>query len=753
MTSTQLDGNPSLSVPTGLPTTPDSLAVIQFLQQQELEKKKQAWAAHFEAEYTKCKNARIGYERQWYVNLAFNAGRQYVTPIESPIGGTRLTVPRVPPHRVRLVINLIRKAVIKECSKLSMSKPIPTVMPATNEAEDLTAAQVAEAILKAKFADSRFEDEYRLWIWWGVLCGNSYLKSYYDPREVDYENMELPDRSQFQYPPGSGNPIPDEIIERLPELKQYLETPQPGKGKICIEHMSPFHMYVPNLMATNLESQAYVIEVRTKHPEWVKKTYGFTPNVDSRAEQSIMDNAFLSFRHADEHLDAVIVKEVWIKPNYHPDFPKGGKLTIINGGVRDFNEEWPLPFPEYPYYKYNGMPTGQFYTDSRVVDLIPIQKEYNKKRSQGVEILNTMGKPKFFAQQGSVNFRKISSEPGQGIEYKLGYNPPTIINGIEIPNSFFTELEQLRNEFNDISGQHEISDGQTPSGVSSGTAISFLQEQDDTGLVYQVSGIEHGVQLLGTHYLRYVTTYWGDERIIRVTGKNNTYESIHWKKSAAKGNTDVKVQTGSALPFSKAAKQALITEMMQNGFLSPEVGLEILDMGTFDKAMEEFLMDKRAATRENIKHQDLPDSVIQVMLTPPPDLIPQPDGSMLDQMGKPWRPQSPIPVNSWDNHEVHIQYHDMYRKSQEFEVLTEAQKQAMEMHVQTHRAALLGGMVNKDGQALDEVAMGSQQMQQDEQMQQQQQSEQFEHQRGMQQDKLQSDQQVAQARQTTSGNQ
>lgn len=753
MTSTPVAGSPLLSDPTGLPTTPDSAALIEFIRQQELEKKKQAWAAHFDGEYVKCKNARIGYERQWYINLAFNGGRQYVTPIESPIGGTRLTVPRVPPHRVRLVINLVRKAIIKECSKLSMSKPMPTVMPATNESEDLTAAQVSEQILKAKFADAKFEHEYRLWIWWGVACGASFLKSYYDKNEVDYENMELPDRSKFQFPPGSGQPIPDEIVDRIPDLKKYLETPQPAKGKICIEAMSPFHLFVPNLMATDLDSQAYVIEVRTKHPEWVKKVYGFSPNVDSRAEQSIMDNAFLSFKHADEHLDAVIVKEVWIKPNYHADFPQGGKLTIINGKIVDFNDKWPLPFPEFPYYKYNGLPTGQFYTESRVVDLIPIQKEYNKKRSQGVEILNTMGKPKIAAQQGSVNARKISSEPGQVVEYKMGFNPPTELRASEVPSSFYQELDQLRNEFDDLSGQHEISDGQTPSGVTSGTAISFLQEQDDTGLTYQVAGIEHAVQLLGTHYLRYVTSYWGDERIIRVAGRNNTYESIHWKKSASKGNTDVKVQTGSALPFSKAAKQALITEMMQNGFLDPAVGLEILDMGTFDKAMEDLVVDKRAATRENIKHQDLPDSAIQALIMPPPDGVQDPStGMWTDVEGKPWRPQSPIPVNSWDNHELHIQYHNLFRKGQEFENLTKLQKQAMELHVQTHQAALMGGMQNRYGQPLDEIAMGGQQMQQDTQMQQQSQQQQFDHQRTMQQDKLQSDQQIQQARQTTSGN-
>lgn len=706
-------GRPLSPVETPSTTIPD---LAQQLQEAAiLDRKKKEWAAWANNEYNKCKNARVPHERQWYLNLAFNSGRQYVVPFESLLGGTRLTVPRVPPHRVRLVVNLVRKAVQKECAKLTMSKPVPTVMPATNETDDITAANVSEQILKSVFGYSEFQEEYYHWIWWGVVCGKSFFKSYFDPRAKDYSNMALPKRPTM----ADGSPVPDSFIAAVPELKKELETPVPSQGKICMEALSPFHVYVPDLMVTSLEKQPYLIEVRTKHPEWVKKTYGFTPTTDTRAQASIMETAFLLTRTSEEHLDAVIVKEVWIKPNFHPDFPEGGWLVVINDKVVDYRDKWWLPFPEFPYYEYNGLPTGTFYTDSRIVDEIPIQKEYNKKRSQAIEIQNVMGKPKFFYQEGSVNVRKMSSEPGQGVPYKAGYMPPTQINGIEVPNSFVNEITQLRNEFDDISGQHEISNGDTPSGVTSGTAISYLQEQDDTSLAYQVSSIERAIQNLGTHYLKYVTTFWTDDRIIRIAGRNNTYESIHWKKSAAEGNTDVKVQTGSALPFSKAAKQALITEMMQMGFLSPEVGLEILDMGTFDKAMEEYLVDKRQATRENIKHQDLPDSVIETLMQMPPEV--EAAGGIDPNTGRPWGPQPVVPVNSWDNHEAHVMWHDMYRKSQEFEGLSVMQKQAMELHVQAHRMAMMSAMVNQAGMPLNDVAAGQQEAQQfDEQDQQQQ---------------------------------
>jgi hypothetical protein len=575
------------------------------------------------------------------------------------------------------------------------------VVPATNEDEDLTAAEVSEAILKAKFAVSTFKAEYYDWIWWGVICGTSFMKSWWDPNAPDHDYLTLP---KPPVNPQTGEAIPLEWFESKPELKKYYETPIPARGKICDEAVNPFYVFVPNLLTRDIEKQPFVIEVRTQDPQWVEDTFHFKPSCDARAQQTIMEGATLISKGSENVFDAVLVKEVWIKPHTHPDFPRGGMMTIINSKVVKLEREWPLPFPEYPYYKYEGVPTGGFYGDSIVVDLLPVQKEYNRKRSQAIEITNVMGKPRFFYPQGSIDPRKMSSEPGQAVGYKSGFAPPVPMPGLEVPQSMVNEVQQLRTEFDDIAGQHGISNGETPAGVTSGTAIAYLNEQDESSLSSQVSGIENAMEKLGTHYLKYVVEYWQDDRVIRIAGKNNAYESIHWKKSAAQGNTDVRVQTGSALPHSKAAKQALIMEMMQNGFLLPEVGMEFLDFGMFEKAMEEYLVDKRQCTREHLKLMDAPDKMLEMLMTPPADEFGQPmqdeQGRTLQPDGTPFQPQPPIPVNSWDNHEAHIKWHDLFRKTNEFEMLSQIKKKAMELHVQGHKMAQMVAQVNLQGTML-----------------------------------------------------
>jgi hypothetical protein len=55
-------------------------------------------------------------------------------------------------------------------------------------------------------------------------------------------------------------------------------------------------------------------------------------------------------------------------------------------------------------------------------------------------------------------------------------------------------------------------------------------------------------------------------------------------------------------------------------------------------------------------------------------------------------PHQPImPTNSWDNHQAHIDFHNRFRKSQQFELLPNVIQAIFEEHVQQHQA-ILGGI-------------------------------------------------------------
>jgi hypothetical protein len=181
------------------------------------------------------------------------------------------------------------------------------------------------------------------------------------------------------------------------------------------------------------------------------------------------------------------------------------------------------------------------------------------------------------------------------------------------------------------------------------------------------------------------------------------------------------VEAGSALPTSRAAKQAFIMDLMKMGFIDPNKGLEVLEIGGINKIYEQIQVDVRQAQRENLKmaqataqliEQNRVEQLDQFFTSPyGQGLLQQSqelgmslimenpsDGSLMDlsplQQGMPPQPiDIPliVPVNSWDDNNIHIERHNNYRKSQAYDNLEKDAKDLFEAHVNAHVAAIMVG--------------------------------------------------------------
>lgn len=617
-------------------------------------------------QYTKMKNARSSFERQWYLNMAFYYGKQNVVMTRYNTIGNKLITPPAPPWRVRSVINRIRPIIRTELSKLTSQKPSATVIPASSEDTDLFAARAGEQIWESLYRDKKLKNVIRRAMWWTVVCGNGYIKSYYDKYKKD----------------------------------QVSKQP----GDICFDPETPFHILVPDLREEELENQPYLIHSSTRSPEYVQMHYketldGKEVKPNSNQANDILDDAFLNLVGTNSaDYNSVLLHEVWIKPGCHPKFPEGAVFTTTEDQVLQFYPMYPYSHNEFPFAKFDHIPTGKYYSESVIVDLIYPQREYNRTRGQIVEAKNRMAKPQLAAALGSINVAKITSEPGLVIEYKPGFQPPTPIPLQSLPQYVINEVQQLQIDMDDISGQHEVSRGAVPPGVTAATAISFLQEQDDSKLVHTIDSLESGIEKLAKHALSYVVQFWDIPRMVKVTGTDGSFDAVMFKGSELNGNTDIVIEAGSALPTSKAAKQALIMDLMKLGFIKPEEGLAIMEMGGISSLYESVQIDQAQARRENLKMQNLNPEIIKQSMAPPvdPETGMELPPDVNPRTGQPKLPDPAIPVNTWDNHAIHIDTHNRFRKSQKFEQLSIEHKMLFELHVQKHMEAIaaphIGGM-------------------------------------------------------------
>lgn len=627
-------------------------------------------------QYKLMKEARSKIELEWYLNMAFYFGKQWVQPstsaaLNNATQSARLISTPVPPWITRMIVNRVRPVIRTEHSKLTAQKPTVTVVPSSSEDKDYFAAQAGEQFWDSLYRSKKLKSVISRAAWWTCIAGTGFIKSWWDPEEID----------------------------RLNNVK----------GDICFSPVTPFHILVPDLKEEDLECQPYLMHIQTRDIDWIKLKYPDLQKVqpDTDGVTDILEDSFLTVRsnNSNQKQRNVLVKECWIKPGCIPQLPDGGLVTVIADQVVQFWPGWPYEHYNYPFAKIDHIRTGRFYGQSTIVDLIPLQKELNRTRSQIIDAKNTLAKPKLLAYRGSIDPNKITSQPGQVILVVPGFDLPQPLPLPPLPAYVTEEIERIVVDINDVSGQHEVSKGSAPPGVTAATAISYLQEQDESMLAQTYDSVEDAIEKIALMSLSYVHQYWTLPRKVKVTGIDGSFDSMVFSGATLGDNTDIRVEAGSSLPTSKAAKQAFIMDLMKMGFIPPQQGLEVMDMGGLNKITEQIQIDAKQAQRENLKmaaitpeqlqqYEQL--SMQQAQVDPTTGMPQNPDNQMVmpdPATGMPQpqvlNPPPVVPVNTWDNHAVHIQKHNNYRKGQAFEQLDDAVKQLFEAHVKDHQDALM----------------------------------------------------------------
>jgi hypothetical protein len=647
---------------------------LDFSQSRAAKKQHDKIVAWSNEKFRAIRNARVVTERQWYYNLAFFFGKQNIAllkPQSSYVGSgptTRLYVPPAPYYRARPVINRIRPTVLTQLAQLTNNKPNASITPASAEDRDMYAAMAGEQIWENFYDDRKIKFIIRRALWWTLTCGTGFIKTYWD----------------FQAGPPSMDPNTG-----MPILDEKTGKPVP-MGDICFTPETPFHVLVPDFREEEIENQPFLIHAKVKSPEWVKMNFGQALdgseiNPSDAGANDLLEESFLNLigTQSMNRQQSVLILEVWVKPGMHPMFPEGAFYTLVGDKIVYGQQGWPYSHGKFPFSKFDHIPAGKFYSTSSVEDLIPLQKEYNRTRGQIIEAKNRMAKPQLIAPRGSVDPSKITSEPGQVILYTPGFNPPQPLPLQALPQYVTQELDRIITDWNDISGQHEVTHGQIPPGVTAATAISYLQERDESKLSPTFDSLEEGIEKTAQIALSYVHDYWDLERTVKITGPDGSFDAAAFKGSDLGNNLDIKIEAGSALPVSKAAKQALIMDMMKMGFIDPNKGLEVMEMGGINKIYDKIQIDKRQAQRENLKMSKTTAELMDQYNQQNMQML-QANPQSFDRM----EPPLIVPVNSWDNHKAHIEYHNDFRKGQAYDNLTPEAKTLIEAHVQQHVAAL-----------------------------------------------------------------
>lgn len=634
--------------------------------------------AFWNEQFNMCKELRRPFEEEWYMNYAMYRGKQWVV-WDRTSAGNRLVEPTVAQNRVRITSNKIRVVARRETAKLTKQEPIWFVVPATTEPEDVAAARCSQGISEYILVTTNFKSQRREATFWCSITGNGYAK------------ITCPGRNE----------------------------------DIVIEPVIPWHMYVPEIQTKDLQKQPYIMVVKGMDKDTIQKQYNLQLKAEDLSSGDFLEQRFfnalgMTNTQAKSVKDKVLVKEIWIRPGAMAKYPDGGFIVIAGEQIADkyyFTEE-PLPedtdpmqeivvkakptnYPfrhnRLPFAKMGSIPTGGFYDTSVIVDLIPLQKERNRTRSQMIEAKNRTSNPKMAYQKGSLDPNKVTAQAGQMLPINPGYDYPKYIEGTSVSTAQSQEIEMLDRDMDDISSQFEVTRGSTPPGVEAASAIAYLQEENDTVLHYAVESIADFIQECGQQALMLAQQFWDETKTIKVVSKNSAQDATIWHITDIKNNTDLRIEPDSIAPVSRAAKQAFITGLMKDGIIPPEKGLRYLQMNETNRLYDELQVDSKQAQRENYEmaHQPPPKPV---EATDPETGMPMGPDPATGQPAMVPGELKPMPINPYDDHNIHIYEHGLFLKSQEAELLPMENRLILVNHWQQHKQMMEYDIARAAGQ-------------------------------------------------------
>jgi hypothetical protein len=630
--------------------------------------------------FKQARSAKRLLEPGWFLDLAFFQGQQWVS-----WAGDRLHKPVLAGNRITVVENRIAGTVRTELAKMTKNRPVFTCTPNTGEEEDANAAELAERVMRFMWRHLKMHEQSLKALEWSRICSAGFLKCYWDSTIGDPQNVLVgPDGKVLTDDQGKARRGDKTLADSLSQqLQTQVQAKQVAKGDVRVEVRSPFQMFIDPICDSFPDAE-WAIEESIKSQEYVLRRFGVKLKADTAANPGLVEARMIgssAVQGASGGYKGVRVREYWSKPS--SKHPHGCRMVWSQGRVLETDNH---PFDPMPYVMLTGVPVpGRLWPMSVVELLRGPQTELNKVRSQMAENRNRVGNPTLLASKQAVQdpekFLDASSAPGGVYFYDDIGSPNALIRYLEapqLPEYVSNEVTLIGQAIEDISGQHEVTNANVPPGVTAASAITLLQEADDTRLGLAMQDYEEQIGRFGEKILKLVANFYTDARTIKIGGGDDAWEIFDFKGAMLKGNTTVEVQAGSAFPQSKAAKQAMIQDWMtffvQSG--NPPQG----------RKLSQFLRDSGMGATERLvqEYSDTEDQVNR-------------EDSLMS-LG------ADLPINDYDDDQGHIDGHESFQRQARYATFSPQIKQNIETHVAAHRARL--SQTQQQAMALQAQAQG-----------------------------------------------
>jgi hypothetical protein len=554
--------------------------------------------------FSKAKKHRDKYDQKWMDYYRMFRGKQWKE--------------ERPSYRHSAVINLVFRAIQSQVPILSDTLPRFDFLP--ENPEDLELSQILNELAESDWTRKNWLMQFCESLLDSHLYGTAFGGMFWDYEgadgtgETEHESIDpfycFPDPDAhdmngkrtryFIY----AEPIEVEILRsQYPDKKQFIKPDMielvENSDKTDI-HTTRFRSPADNstIIEGSTETDNQENTKALKITLWYKD-----PSVETKEEQG-----------EDGQISYVQKKK----------YPRGRKIVIANSvlleDVENEYEDGKFPFARLVNYPLSR----EFWGISELEQLEGPQIIYNKIISFTLDVLTLMGNPIWVVDNTSgIDTDNLFNRPGLIVEKNAGTEARRE-EGVQLQPYVLSILDRIKSDFDDVAGSEDVSRGVKPDGVTAAKAIEALQETAQTRLRQKSRMIDAYFQELGQLWLSRVFQYVTVPRVYRLT--NNPESQKYFKFSIEgddqgqkyakvrefieqedgtmsygderqyqiQGNFDVKVSTGSALPFAKTEKLSIGFQLFDRGAIDAEELLTIADWPNKEKVMARIAEQQQA---------------------------------------------------------------------------------------------------------------------------------------------------------------
>lgn len=546
-------------------------------------------------DFERISDERRALESNWRLNMNFVQGNQYCEI--SPIGEVE-DYGKQYFWQEREVFNHIAPILETRLAKLGRVQASVSVRPFSQDEKDINVAKLSTSVLKTITEENNLSELLAQSNVWSEICGSAFFKVVWDANK--------------------GRTIGETKDKKL--IKE---------GDIDIILCPPYEIFPDKITNNSIDDCKYIYHAKVYSVDEVKELWDVDvapQSVQVFSFDNVANGGGLGYTATNSRCstskkdNGCLVIEKFERPS--KAYPNGRHIIVAGDKLVVYED---LPYQTEQDGGY-GLPFARktslenvtcFYGTSIVERIVPVQRAYNGIKNKKHEFMNRIAMGVLAVEDGSVDTDNLEEEglsPGKVLVYRSGCNPPRMLNMGNVPTDFDAEEARLENLFVNITGVSEfMRNSSLPANVTSGVAISMLQEQDDTRISMSAESIRNAVKRVGQLVLRLYKQFAVSRRLKRLAGDNGEVQLLYFQGSDL-ASDDLVFDTDNELNETPANRRSMVLELVKMGMFRDKNGgmsdrnrvklLELLGFGNWESSQDINDCHMAKAQKENLMLQE-----------------------------------------------------------------------------------------------------------------------------------------------------